>query len=83
MANVKSMFHEVCVTSNDYDALCFLWWPQNNLNVEPQEIQMLVHLFGATSSPSCANFALQETADDNSSDFDIMVSDTSQEKLLR
>ena len=26
---------------------------------------MLVHLFGATSSPSCANFGLKETADDN------------------
>lgn len=26
---------------------------------------MLVHLFGATSSPSCANFGLKKTADDN------------------
>ena len=31
---------------------------------------MLVHLFGATSSPSCANFALQQTAEDNRDDFD-------------
>lgn len=25
---------------------------------------MVVHLFGATSSPSCANFALKKTAED-------------------
>jgi hypothetical protein len=37
---------------------------------------MLVHLFCATSSPCCANFALRRTADDNLSDFDITVLDT-------
>jgi hypothetical protein len=76
MADVESMFHQVRVTSNDYDALRFLWWPQNDLNVEPQEFRMLVHLFGATSSPSCANFALRRTADDIFSDFDITVLET-------
>ena len=76
MADVESMCHQVRVTSNDYDALRFLCWSQNDLNVEPQEFQMLVHLFCATSSPSCANFALRRTADDNLSDFDITVSDT-------
>ena len=32
---------------------------------ELQEYQMLVHLFGAISSPACANFALRRTAEDN------------------
>ena len=31
---------------------------------------MTVHLFGGTSSPSCANFALRKTADDNEGDVD-------------
>ena len=31
---------------------------------------MQVHLFGATSSPSCACFALQRTAEDHKDDFD-------------
>ena len=70
------MFHQVHVTPNDYDALRFLWWPQGDLNADPQEFQMLVDLFGATSSPSCANFALRRTADDNSNDFDSMIVDT-------
>ena len=30
---------------------------------------MEVQLFGATSSPSCANFALRKTAEDNRGDF--------------
>ena len=30
---------------------------------------MRVHLFGGASSPSCANYALRKTADDNKEDF--------------
>ena len=33
------------------------------------EYQMVVHLFGAASSPSCSNFALHKTAEDNSEHF--------------
>ena len=69
MADVESMFHQVNVNPNDCDALRFLWWPNNDLNSEPEEYQMMVHLFGATSSPSCANFALRRTAEDNQLEF--------------
>ena len=31
---------------------------------------MEVHLFGATSSPSCSGFALRKTAEDNKEDFE-------------
>ncbi|KAK3745817.1 hypothetical protein QZH41_005680 [Actinostola sp. cb2023] len=31
---------------------------------------MLVHLFGGISSPSCASYALQRTADDNATKYD-------------
>ena len=37
---------------------------------------MLVHLFGAKSSPCCANFALRKTARDNQSEFDVQTVDT-------
>ncbi|CAB4015368.1 Hypothetical predicted protein, partial [Paramuricea clavata] len=76
MADIESMFHQVNVRHEDCDALRFLWWPENDLNSEPKEFQMLVHLFWATSSPSCANFALLKTADDNSEHFDAKVTDT-------
>lgn len=76
MADIESMFHQVKVCREDCDALRFLWWPNNDLNSDPEEFQMLVHLFGATSSPSCANFALRKTADDNLEGFDEEVTDT-------
>ena len=32
---------------------------------------MTVHLFGAASSPSCANFALRRVAEDHKTEFDV------------
>ena len=69
MADVQSMFHQVHVSPRDCDALRFLWWSNNDLNSEPEEYQMMVHLFGATSSPSCANFGHWQTAEDNQQEF--------------
>ena len=37
---------------------------------------MLVHLFGAISSPACANFALRKTAEDNKGSFSLEVTHT-------
>ncbi|XP_015751232.1 PREDICTED: uncharacterized protein LOC107331194 [Acropora digitifera] len=63
-ADIEQMFHQVRVPAEDCDALRFLWW-SGDLNDEPAEYQMLVHIFGATSSPCCSNKALRQTADDN------------------
>ena len=76
MSDVEAMFHQVRVLPSDCDALRFLWWPDGNLEDQPQEYQMTVHLFGGASSPSCANFALKRTAEDNSSDFDAETVET-------
>ena len=69
MADVEAMLHQVRVRPSDCDALRFLWWPDGNLDNEPQEYQMRVHLFGGASSPSCANFALKKTTQDNKTEF--------------
>ena len=58
------MFHQVRVPEHDSSFLRFLWWDDGNLAKEVQEYQMLVHLFGAISSPTSANFALRRTATD-------------------
>ncbi|GAA57860.1 hypothetical protein CLF_113282, partial [Clonorchis sinensis] len=39
----------------------FLWFSQNDLNIESAEFQMTSHVFGAVSSPFCASFALRQT----------------------
>ena len=36
----------------------FLWWEDGDATKDPQEYRITVHLFGATSSLGCANFAL-------------------------
>lgn len=65
MADIKSMFHQVRVSRGDVDFLRFLWWPNGDITLNPVEYRMTVHIFGAVSSPSCANFALRQTAKDN------------------
>ena len=63
MGDIASMFYQVHVPSNQHDYLRFLWWPNGDLNEPLQEYRMGVHIFGAVSSPSVANFALHTVAD--------------------
>ena len=70
VGDIESMFHQLKVHPNDCDFLRFLWWPRGDFNLPPQEYHMQVHLFGATSSPSCCQFCLLESANDQVEDFD-------------
>ncbi|KAK3086822.1 hypothetical protein FSP39_023974 [Pinctada imbricata] len=63
--DIEAMFHQVEVPESDRECLRFLWWRDGNLDKEPEHCRMKVHLFGATSSPSCCNFALQQTVKDH------------------
>jgi hypothetical protein len=46
-----------------------LWWENGDTTKEPQEFRMCVHLFGATSSPGCANFGLKQIATDGEQEY--------------
>ncbi|XP_062573263.1 uncharacterized protein LOC134235177 [Saccostrea cucullata] len=59
MCDVEKMFHQFVVHEADRDFLRFLWWEDGNLDAEPKEYRMRVHLFGAASSPGCANYGLK------------------------
>ena len=58
---------------DDYDAFRFLWWLDNDLDQDPVDYRMEVHLFGATLSSVCSNFALRKAADNNVAEFDEKV----------
>ena len=62
MADIEIMFHQVCVEEGCHDYLRFVGWPDCDITKEPVDFQIVVHLQGASSSPSCANYALRETA---------------------
>jgi len=65
MCDIERMFHQFQVHPDDRDYLRFLWWDKGDLNTEPSEYRMKVHLFGAVSSPGCANYGLKRVARDN------------------
>ena len=68
VADIEGMFNQVKVPPEDADALRFLWWEDNNLE-QPSEFEMTTHIFGASDSPSFANFCLKRAAEDNRGTF--------------
>ncbi|XP_018645801.1 hypothetical protein Smp_177900 [Schistosoma mansoni] len=80
-ADIEAMFHQVVVPARDRDALRFLWWPGGDLEREPEVYRMKVRLFGATSSPCCATFALQKAISDNLDKFPRVVTQLAKEQF--
>ena len=70
MADIEAMFMMVKIPEKDRNLFRFLWWPNGDMNSDPEEYRMTRHIFGATSSPSCANYALRRTAVDFGKYFD-------------
>ncbi|XP_067305911.1 uncharacterized protein [Pseudorasbora parva] len=62
MCDVEKMFHQFHVKPEHQDYLRFLWWENGDLESPPSIFRMKVHLFGAASSPGCANFGLKHLA---------------------
>lgn len=69
MCDLEAMFHQFKVKEEDRDYLRFYWWENGDITKTPVQYRMTVHLFGAASSPGCANFGLKKTAIDNECEF--------------
>jgi hypothetical protein len=63
LTDIKGMFHQLMVSEEYGDLLRFLWWKDGDPTNDVVEYRMKVHLFGAASSPGCANFGLKRAAD--------------------
>ena len=66
-ADIEEMFLQVEFRLEDRKFLRFLWSDENDQLVTYQYNR---HIFGAKSSPTCANFALQRCATDNAENSD-------------
>ena len=79
--DIESMFHQVSVPKEDRDFLRFLWWENGDLDSEPKIFRMKVHIFGATSSPSCCNFALKHLAEEQRENFEPFIVQSVQRRM--
>lgn len=70
MGDIERMFHQFKVNKEDRNYLRFLWWKGGNLESKPRTYRMRVHIFGATSSPGCAEYGLKKLAADNTDKYD-------------
>ena len=65
VGDVEKMYYQVKVPKEQWDYMRFFWF--NSIG-EGAEFRLKVHVFGARSSPSIANFALKQTAVDHASE---------------
>lgn len=69
ICNIERMFHQFYIPPEMRNYLRFLWWENGQLETEPKEYRMAVHLFGASSSPGCANFGLKYLAQQHKAEY--------------
>ena len=62
-ADLEGMFLQVSVIPEDRPSLRFLW--REDTATDVAVYQLIRHISGSNDSPTCANYALQQTARDN------------------
>ena len=81
MGDIEAMYLQVKVPAAQRSFLRFLWWPGGDLNTDPVEYEMCAHLFGATSSGGCANYALKQAGKDGREKFGVEAASTLNENF--
>ena len=65
--DIEAMFNQVAVPEEDQACLRFLWRQSPDLPIEVY--QYVRHIFGAKCAPTCSNYALLRSAEDNEKQF--------------
>ena len=65
--DIEAMFNQVAVPPEDQVALCFLWRQSPGSEAEVYQYQR--HIFGAKCAPTCSNYALLRSAEENKLQF--------------
>ena len=69
MVDIESIYYQVRVLEFQQTFIKFLWWKNHNIEEEPSDFAMCVHVFGGVSSASCSNYELKVTATDNTAQY--------------
>ena len=69
MADIEVMYYQVMVPEHQQTFRNFLWWNNHDIDEDPIDFTMCVHVFGGASSASCANYVLRRTSADNVEEF--------------
>lgn len=64
VCDIEKMSHQFKVNVVHRNYLRSLWWNDGDLHKDQTQTRMSVHLFGAVSSPGCANFDLKQAPTD-------------------
>ena len=75
ICDITTMVYQFKVSPHQRDYLRYHWWKDGDVTHEPAFYRMTIHIFGATSSPSCSNFGLKQVASDYQSEFGSDVGD--------
>jgi hypothetical protein len=67
-ADIQQMFYAFRVKQEHRDYLRFLWYRDNDMAKELIEYRMKVHVFGNTTSPAVATYALRKTIEGSEDD---------------
>ena len=70
-ADIEAMFLQVAVPTDDSRCLRFLWRETPDQRIDVYKYTR--HVFGAQSSPTCANYALHQVARDNAKNDEALV----------
>ena len=76
LENTEFTFYQVLTSEENISFLKFLWWKDGDLNNTPIDYEMGRHVFGSVSPPSCCNYALKKTSDDNKMRYGPEAADT-------